>query len=229
MELRKSRFIRMGSKVWASVIIGALVAVMPVSPSSAVSRQGSFSCTANAARTQTLYQPSNPAYSPCKDDANWFAQLQPILGLGNLGAVRTYTDQQPDDLTSARPRSGDYATAYAEAAGVNLDLGNGIWVRTGALWSRSTVVCARTLTGPRPQFSSAGSVVTVNLNGKSYGTTGNYIKLAVPGYTIEINKVITTSTSKTRQALVITRTSFWGSFRIIVGESKVGVSGNPCK
>jgi hypothetical protein len=145
--------------------------------------------------------------------------------------VRTYTDQEPDDLTTARPRSSDHATAYAEAAGVDLDLGNGVRVRTGVLWSKAIVACTgRTFTGGmKPAFYTSGSVVTVNLNGKSFGTTGAYIKLAVPGYTVEINKVITTSSSKTRQALVITRNSFWGSFRIIVGEAKVGFSGNPCK
>ena len=334
MHVRKSRFIRMGSKIGAGVIIGAVLAVVPMSPSSAThlttntlfggtvpvgtaqiilqgsidndtdappdcyygwtlsssdgtlngntvaappglhlvsgytltvntaalpigvynvsvtstwiappgcsnegpetatatirvaGRNGAFKCSAYAARTQTNYQPANHAYNPCKDDLNYFAQLQPIAGLGNVGAVRAQTDQQPDPLTSAAPHAADYADAQAHVAGVNL-LVAGVRIKTGALWTQASLNC----TGPgmTVKKNTNGTVATVNLNGRSFGTTSGYVKVRVFSVTIEINKVTTSGNNVTRQALVITRTPLIGpAIKIVVGEANVGWTGNPC-
>jgi len=338
MEVRKSRFIRMGSKIGAGVIVGAFLAVVPVSPVSAthlanitlsntvvakgqptatlngivdnatdapgceygwdidpvtpagattdgadfsaptpgvhwvqpytvtvptgslaegvynvkvkvnwfanpgceddgpeyatatitvVNRNGLFKCSAYAARTQYDYQPANPNYSPCKDDLNYFAQVQPILGFGNVGAVRAQTDQEPDVLNSRLPKSTDYADARADVAGVDLNVA-GVRIRTGVLWSRATVTCQGW--GMSPKYFTSGGVATVNLDGKAYATTSGYMKIRVLNVTVEINKVTSTSTSRIRQALVITKSSlFTPTVKIVVAESRVGASGNPCQ
>jgi len=335
MQVRKSRFIRMGSKIGAGVIIGAVLAVVPLSPSSAThlttitlssasvpqgtanvvlnglvnndtdspptcyygwklsttsgtlagavvqvpdgtlhndaytltvntaalapgvynvavtstwdnpplctnegpetanatvtitGRNGAFQCSAYAARTQTKYQPANDAYNPCKDDLNYFAQLQPIAGLGNVGAVRAQTDQQPNVLNAAAPAPADYADAQAHVAGVNL-LVSGVRIKTGALWTQASLNC--TGAGMTVKKNTNGTVATVNLNGRSFSTTSGYLKIKILGVTIEINKVTTVGNNVTRQALVITKTPLLGpAIKIVVGEANVGWTGNPCQ
>jgi hypothetical protein len=191
-----------------------------------IQRNGNFKCAAYAARTNYDYQPANPNYSPCKDDINYFAQVQPILGFGNVGAVRAITDQQPDVLNSALPKSTDHADAQAHVAGVDVTVA-GVRVRTGVLWSRATVTCQGF--GMSPKYGTSGGVATVNLDGKAYATTSGYLKVRILNVTIEINKVVSTSTSRTRQALVITRNSLFAPLKVVVAESKVGHSGNPCQ
>ena len=81
-----------------------------------------------------------------------------------------------------------------------------------------------------PRFFSSGGVATVSIDGKAYATASGYAKIRILNVTIEINKVTSTSTSRVRQALVITKSSFLSPpVRIVVAESRVGVSGNPCK
>ena len=190
-------------------------------------RQGTFNCSAYAARTKYDYQPANPNYSPCKDDLNYFAQVQPILGLGNVGAVRALTDLSPD--VPALPTRNDYANAEAHVEGTDFTI-SGVRIRTGALWSQSATNCTGgTAANPAPRYNTNGTVATLNANGRFFGTTSGYLKVQILNVTIEINKVITTSTSRTRQALVITRNSFFSPLKIVVAETKVGVTGNPCR
>ncbi len=332
MELRKSRFIRVGSRVGAGVIVGAILAVVPSSPSTAThltgvtlagasapigtsqvvlngvinsssdgtcndygwiasspngavspssqapavsdtapftltvntsmlpagshnvsvtvdwqvgdcvqdlgntiatatikitKRNGTFNCSAYAARTQTDYQPANPSFSPCKDDNNYFAQLQPILGLGNVGAVRATTALEPDNPNAVAPKSSDYADAQAHVAGVDLTVA-GVRIRTGALWAQASANC--TGLGMSPKRATNGTVATVDLNGRSFGTTSGYLKIRILSVTIEINKVTTSGNTTVRQALVITRQSLLGpSLKIVVGEARIGYTGNPCQ
>jgi hypothetical protein len=335
MELRRSRFIRMGSKIGAGLIVGAVLAVVPVSPSSAThltsvtlssasapqgtasvalsglvdnntdsppqcwygwklsssngtlsgavvqappgvhlvspytltvntaalapgvygvsvtstwvapagcandgpktanatititGRTGAFQCRAFAARTQTDYQPANPAYNPCKDDNNYFAQVQPLAGLGQLGAVRATTDQQPDVLNSAPPNAADYADAQGHVAGVNILVG-GVRIKTGAIWVQSSVNCQGI--GMTPHRNTNGTVATLSVNGRGTATTNEYLKIVVGSVTIELNKVTVSGNAATRQGLVITKTPLIGApLKIVIAEATAGWTGNPCK
>jgi hypothetical protein len=153
--------------------------------------------------------------------------VQPIAGLGNVGAVRALTDVEPD--IPALPKRSDYANSEAHVAGVDITI-SGVRIRTGALWSQSAVNCSGTSWGkPAPKFNTNGTVATLNANGRFFGTTSGYLKVQILNLTIEMNKVTSTSTSRKRQALVITGNSFTSPLKIVVAETKVGVSGNPCR
>lgn len=189
-------------------------------------RNGAFQCRAYAARTQTDYQPSNPSYNPCKDDANWFGQLQPIAGLGNIGVVRTFTDQQPNVLSSAPANANDYADAHAHVAGVDLTVA-GTRIRTGAIWARSAVNCQGL--GMTPKRNSDGTAVGVQIAGRSFGTTTDYLKVVIGALKVELNKTTNTANSTQRQGVVITYTTLFTVRKWVIAETKAGWTGNPCQ
>lgn len=190
-------------------------------------RKGSFGCSAYAARTQTDYQPANPSFSPCRDDNNYFAQLQPILGFGNIGAVRATTASQPDDLNAVKPAKTDSATAQGEVAQVALNV-NGVSINLGAVWARARVDCSGGWTTPAPKFSTAGGVATLVVNGKGVAVASGYVSIWLPAVRIELNKVTKSNSGKvvTRQAVKVTNRL--NGKAIIIGEANVGYSGTPC-
>lgn len=190
-------------------------------------RKGTFVCKAYAARTQTDYQPANPAFSPCKDDNNYFAQLQPILGLGNIGAVRATTDNQPNNLNDKKPAKGDYGVAQGEVAQIALKV-NGVQINLGAVWARAKVECAPSFLSLTPKLSTSGGVATLVVNGKAVAVASGYVSIYLPGVRIELNKVTKSSFGKvvTRQAVKITNRL--NGQAIVIGEATAGYSGSPC-
>ncbi len=190
-------------------------------------RNGAFQCSAYAARTQTDYQPANPAHNPCRDENNYFGQLQPILGLGNIGVTRSTTDSQPNNLNDVAPTLNDYGDAQAHIAGVDLNV-NGIPIRIGAAWVQASVNCKGGFFGGQPKVNANGTVATINLNNRSFGTTSGYVNVWLPGVRVELNKTWKTNSGRQIHRQAIKITNRFNGQTIVIGEAHAGWSGTPC-
>ena len=80
-----------------------------------------------------------------------------------------------------------------------------------------------------PKRNSDGTVVGLQVAGRSFGTTTDYLKVVVGGLTVEINKTTNAGTSTQRQGVLITYRTLTTTRRWVIGETKAGWTGNPCQ
>ncbi len=192
-------------------------------------RSGGFECRAAGLRLLGAELAiSNGPGAPCKDASKSLLDLPIGTGTLHVGAraVRSSTDQTPDDLVAPAPAVGDRAEASAEAAAVVLVAG-GSTVTASAVKSDARARCATPL-GAKPGLSSSSVLANVRVNGAAVAVGNAEVRINLLLGVLHINSTITTATSVTQRGLWFENRLLPASADIVVAEAKAGYSGNPC-
>lgn len=195
-------------------------------------RNGTFSCRATGLRTTgalgtTALAVANAPDAPCVDDAKTLLNANPSLGIVSVGArtLNAATDQTPNDLEAALAAAGDngVATASVESVGVSTLITSVI--QATLVSSTAKVECVAGPGGLTPTLTSSSSIGSLRILGANVNVNGSTtITLPLGLGSIDVNRVVTTPTSITRQAL---RINILGN-EIVVAEARADFTGNPC-
>ena len=193
------------------------------SSAAALTRAGTFSCTATAADVfGTPFVVANPANSPCASDK--LAGLAPtVLGI-TPGVLHALTILQAGPLPSVR----DQDLAAATVAGVQITTIPGHTITVGALDSQAQEGCGRVPPGATLVLNSRSSsnVASLTIDGTPQTVGSSPLTIAVDGAaSVSINETIPTSNSLTQVALEV---DLLGQPIVLGAVSQVDFSGNPC-
>ncbi len=185
-------------------------------------RDGAFTCRATGLRLLGLLEVivANPPGGPCRDMSAALVNLNRGSGAvaTTLTAPTARTDQTPNDLAAAAPAVGDKATAHADTANVLVGLG----LSATATVADATALCSGS---GAPALSSAGKVVGLRVNGRSYSVLTEPVTIPLLLATLRINATTSVSGQITRRAIWLDNVLLPD---VIIGEASAGHSGNPC-
>ncbi|MGH9284512.1 MAG: Calx-beta domain-containing protein [Acidimicrobiales bacterium] len=194
-------------------------------------RDGAFSCRATALRLLASERAvANPANLPCADDDAALASATLSSGLVSVSALTlsASTDQTPDDLESTDPAIGDNAVAEAGVEQATVRVGSFLTlanITARAVRAEATVECAAGPSGLVPALSGSSTIASLTINGVAVNVNGTAtVNLPLGLGTVSVNRTVTTATSLTRQAIVI---SVLG-IEVVIGEARANFTGNPC-
>ncbi|MGH9267213.1 MAG: Calx-beta domain-containing protein [Acidimicrobiales bacterium] len=194
-------------------------------------RDGAFSCRATALRLLASERAvANPANLPCADDDAALASATLSSGLVSVSALTlsASTDQTPDDLESTDPAIGDNAVAEAGVEQATVRVGSFLTlanITARAVRAEATVECVAGPSGLVPALSGSSTIASLTINGVAVNVNGTAtVNLPLGLGTVSVNRTVTTATSLTRQAIVI---SVLG-IEVVIGEARANFTGNPC-
>lgn len=176
---------------------------------------GTFSCTASAAELLgTRPAIANPGGTPCVDDTRSAAKVS--LGLGLLkvtvNGLTATTDAAPGGMSA----TAGLLTTKVSTLGLVIEL--------GAMTSTATATCVAGPTGLAPVFSGSSRIASLKVNGVTIPIGSGPVKLPLVVGTLSLNSTVATADGLTQRAFDL-RTLLGN---VVIGESKVGATGNPC-
>jgi hypothetical protein len=179
------------------------------------SAPGSFSCTASAADLLgTRPAIANPGRTPCVDDTRTAARV--TIGVGLLtvqvNGLTATTDAAPGGMSAT---AGLLTTRISTI---------GLVVEIGAITSSATASCVTGPTGLAPSFSGSSSIASLKVNGVTVPIGSGPVTLPLVVGSLSLNSTAASANGLTQRALDL-RTLLGN---VVVGESSVGATGNPC-
>jgi hypothetical protein len=179
------------------------------------SAPGSFSCTASAADLLgTRPAIANPGRTPCVDDTRTAARV--TIGVGLLtvqvNGLTATTDAAPGGMSAT---AGLLTTRISTI---------GLVVEIGAITSSATASCVTGPTGLAPSFSGSSSIASLKVNGVTVPIGSGPVTLPLVVGSLSLNSTVASANGLTQRALDL-RTLLGN---VVVGESSVGATGNPC-
>lgn len=176
---------------------------------------GSFSCTASAADLLgTRPAIANPGKAPCVDDAKTAAKV--TIGVGLLSVrvngLTASTDAAPGSVSAT---AGLLTTRISTI---------GLVIEIGAITSSATATCVAGPTGLAPVLSGGSSIASLKVNGVVVPIGSGPVTLPLVVGSLSLNSTVSSHGVLTQRALDL-RTLLGN---VVVGESSVGSTGNPC-
>jgi hypothetical protein len=180
-----------------------------------VSVPGSFSCRASAADLLgTRPAIANPGRTPCVDDTKTAARVKIGVGLltVQVNGLTATTDAAPGGVSA----TGGLLTTRISTIGLVIEI--------GAITSSATASCVAGPTGLAPSFSGSSSIASLKVNGVAVPIDSGPVTLPLVVGSLSLNSTVASANGLTQRALDL-RTLLGN---VVVGESSVGVTGNPC-
>jgi hypothetical protein len=216
---------RVAAIVAAATFVGAVGAA--ASPAMAA---GTFSCTGTGLRIgSSATSVANPAGTPCATDAKIPVNVPVPLGpLGGVFAIGVVGATQANNATI--PGLGHGGNSQGGLLGVTVRLGT-LTLTVGAVRSLQYVACPTGDLGPGTPPPDIGTLensdtVGIGINGTQLHISSP-ITLPLGIATVYINRTIRVGTTQTRRAVEI-QSPLLPAGGIVIGESVVGYTGNPC-
>jgi hypothetical protein len=158
---------------------------------------------------------ANPGGTPCVDDTKSAAKVK--LGIGLLtvrvdGLTATTDSQQP---------VGTSATAGLLTTRIST---LGLVIEIGAITSSATASSAAGPAGLAPVFAGSSSIASLKVNGVAVPIGSGPVTVPLLVGSLSLNSTVATDDGLTQRALDL-RTLLGD---VVVGESSVGATGNPC-
>lgn len=229
----------MRNRIGAAVALAALLALAIPGVAAAARPDGSdFACRAAGLRVGLLGGAlgapveaivANSPGRPCTTQSNNTVPAQSVGGLAGAQAALSDTNQTPADISQAPPGEGQGAAATSRIADLSVGSGNPLnplaAVNAQVLNSAAAIQCR----SGQPSILTSGNVVGLTVLGIPINIpdptkVNQTIPLGSLG-SIVLNEEQRTATSVIRRALHITIN---GVADVVVAESVVGFSGNPC-
>lgn len=213
-------------------VVASTVFFAAVGPASA-QRAGSFTCEATVLRVfSSEFFAANPQNEPCRSDrAAGVSQFVPIGTLGFVAvlAPEAVTKSNPEPTAEGTaPARGHGAGAQSGVAGLRLRLGP-VDITAAALRTRVVETCGPpSSTAPPPDMrgdDNLSDTVFLSVNGTTF-SVDQPATIPVGPFTVYIQREVRTENSLTRRALEIEQN---GESILVVGESTVDFTGNPCR
>ena len=211
----------------------SILMLLPASAPAQTS-SGSWTCKGVALRIGTSeFGVSNKPNNPCRTQKNWPVEVNQQLGPNahvHAGAVASSTSARKDG-----GHFGNGVTAQAGVAALSTSL-LGLKLGTGEVRSLGFVTCARDASSPTglsPAFNGPDKNDVVGL---WVGDRDNKIELAGKPFVLDLgiatltlnNKVVRPAPNGGRE-MVLTPFELNSPLpAIVIGESRVGYTGNPC-
>lgn len=176
---------------------------------------GSVTCTANAANLLgTRPAVANPGGKACADDTRTAATLR--LGLGLLtvrvDGLTATTDVAPGGVSA----TAGLLTTRISAVGLVIEI--------GAITSTATTTCVAGPAGMAPSFSGSSRIAWLKVNGAPVAVGAGRVTVPLLVGSLTLNSTVADAGGLTQRAFDL-RTVLGN---VVIGESAVGVSGNPC-
>lgn len=190
-------------------------------------RNGAFTCSATALNLAgQVSAQANPADNPCVDatatgpDNTLNAGLVTVKTTG----LSASTDLTPNNQSTA-PAAGDKAVAVSGAGSTKITVAGLVTIELGMITSSASTTCVAGTGGLVPQFAGSSTITSLKINGATVtiGSGPTTIPLVVGS--LKLNSTITTATGVTQRAVVLDTLLT----DVVIGESKAGVAGNPCR
>ena len=175
---------------------------------------GAFTCRASAANLLGT-RPAVAGGDPCVDDSESAAAVR--LGLGLL-TVRV------DGLTAATDAAPGGVSATAGLLTTRIST-LGLVIEIGAITSTATATCVAGPAGLTPSFSGSSSIAWLKVNGVPVTIGAGRVTVPLLVGSLTLNDTVTGADGLTQRAFDL-RTVL-GS--VVIGESTVGIRGDPCR
>lgn len=176
---------------------------------------GGFTCTASSATLLgTRPAVANPGGKPCADDTRSAAALKLGLGLLNVrvDGLTAATDVAPGGISAT---AGLLTTKISTV---------GLVIEIGAITSTATATCVAGPAGMAPSFSGSSSIAWLKVNGVPLEIGSGRVTVPLLVGSLTLNSTVADGDGATQRAFDLR--TLLGS--VVIGESTVGASGNPC-
>ena len=173
---------------------------------------GGFTCRATAAQLLGT-RLAVAGGDPCVADSASVARTG--LDLGLLGV-------KVDGLTATTDASPASASAGLLRTWIHMP---GLVIEVGAVTSTATATCVAGPAGPEPVFAGSSRIASLKINGAVWPIGSGPVKLPLLVGSLSLNSTVETAHGLTQRAFEL-RTLLGD---VVIGESSVGVTGDPCR
>jgi hypothetical protein len=181
-----------------------------------VAPAGTFRCTASAADLfGNRPAVANPRGTPCADDSRTVAKARVGLGLltVTVNGLTASTDAAPGGMSA----TAGLLTTRISTIGLSIEI--------GAMTSAATATCVAGPTGLAPTFAGSSQIASLKINGVRLPIGAGPVTIPLVVGSLSLNSTVTTQNGLTQRAFDL-RTILGD---VVIGESTVGVTGNPCR
>jgi hypothetical protein len=199
----------------AGATVGDGTAVGTIVDDDQGSTTGGFTCTASAANLLGTHPAvANHGGKPCVDDTGTAAALKLGLGLLNVRVegLTAATDVAPGGMSA----TAGLATTRISTVGLVIEI--------GAITSTATAACVAGPAGLTPSLSGSSSIAWLKVNGVPVKVGAGKVTVPLLVGSLTLNSTVAGEHGVTQRAFDL-RTLVGN---VVIGESTVGASGNPC-